>query len=105
MTKEDVKDKVINYALGQKINDGINTLDNLINKIFDEHEKEKEHWVLHCDGLVSAHKHQCEAYEKQLKAKEKEIKMLHNLIQKQHVSQPIKMRVCEQCGKELGGVK
>lgn len=32
---------------------------------------------------------------------EKEIKMLRELIQKQHLSQPIKMLVCEQCGKEL----
>lgn len=36
---------------------------------------------------------------------EKENKSLHEHIQKQHVSQPIKMFVCEQCGKELGGAK
>lgn len=52
----------------------------LINKIFDEHEA-------------------------QMKSKEKEIAMLHNLIQRQHVSQPIKMLVCERCGKDLGGGK
>lgn len=55
---------------------------NLIDKIFDEHEKEKEHWILHCDGLVSAHKHQCEAYEAQLKAKNKEIERLKELIRR-----------------------
>ena len=67
MTREEAKDKVVNYALGLKVNDGINTMEELIDAIFDEHEKEKEHWVLHCDGLVSAHKHQCEVYEAQLR--------------------------------------
>lgn len=43
----------------------------------------------------------CWGYVQQLKAKEKELAMLHEHIQKQHVAQPIKMLVCEQCGKEL----
>ena len=38
MTREEAKDIVFNYALGQKINDGINTLDEIIDQIFDEHE-------------------------------------------------------------------
>lgn len=40
MTREEAKDIVFNYALGQKINDGINTLDEIIDQIFDEHEVE-----------------------------------------------------------------
>lgn len=40
MTKDEAKDKVINYALGLKVNDGINTMEELIDKIFDEHEAE-----------------------------------------------------------------
>jgi hypothetical protein len=35
MTREEAKDIVFNYALGQKINDGINTLDEIIDQIFD----------------------------------------------------------------------
>ena len=38
MTREDAKNSVLNYALGMKINNGINSMENLINKIFDEHE-------------------------------------------------------------------
>ena len=43
----------------------------------------------------------CWGYIEQLKAKEKEIAILHELIQKQHVTQKIKILVCERCGKEL----
>lgn len=35
MTREEAKDIVFNYALEQKINDGINTLDEIIDQIFD----------------------------------------------------------------------
>lgn len=38
MTRDEAKDIVFNYALGQKINDGINTLDDIIDQIFDDHE-------------------------------------------------------------------
>lgn len=40
MTREEAKDIVFNYALGQKINDGINTLDEIIDQIFDYFENE-----------------------------------------------------------------
>ena len=56
MTKEEAKDTVINYALGQKINNSINTMENLIDKIFDEHEA-------------------------QLKAKDEEIELLKQCVE------------------------
>jgi hypothetical protein len=40
MTREEAKDIVFKYALGQKINDGINTLDEIIDQIFDYFENE-----------------------------------------------------------------
>ena len=40
MTREEAKDICFNYALGQKINDGINTLDEIIDQIFDDFEQQ-----------------------------------------------------------------
>lgn len=108
MKREEAKNIVINYALGQKINNGINTMENLIDKIFDEHEAQlKQAYAEAEHDQRNSAMSQKEALSliKQLKAKEKEIAMLQNLIQTQHVLQPIKMLVCEQCGKELGGAK
>ena len=38
-----------------------------IDKIFDEHEQDREDWIVQGDQLVAMHKHQCEAYEAQLR--------------------------------------
>lgn len=79
MTREEAKDKAVIDAIDYFANNNkekLKMLQKHIDVIFDEHEKEKEHWVLHCDGLVSAHKHQCEAYEAQIKTKDEHIKKL-----------------------------
>lgn len=57
MTREEAKDIVFNYALGQKINDGINTLDEIIDKIFDDHEadiKDKDKEIERLESRVYA---------------------------------------------------
>ncbi|MDY0292839.1 MAG: hypothetical protein RBR02_10960 [Desulfuromonadaceae bacterium] len=65
ITREEAKDVVLGYALGLKTNDGINTMEELIDKIFNSLELqwidvkqalpkisnfEETHWVLICDS-------------------------------------------------------
>ena len=53
--------------------------DKIINKIYNDHEKNREEWIIQGDQLVSAHKHQCMAYEAQLKAKDELLDKLHKV--------------------------
>ena len=57
MTREEAKDIVFNYALGQKINDGINTLDEIIDQIFDyfgEQLQDKDDEIERLFGLIKS---------------------------------------------------
>jgi hypothetical protein len=89
MTREEAKDIVFNYALGQKINDGINTLDEIIDKIFDDHEKELKQAYI--DGsnsnnkLIHFYLHKIEAQ--------------HKMIETMYLEKGITF--CAKCSKEL----
>ena len=91
MTKEEAKDKVINYALGQKTNDGINTMEELVDKIFDEYEAGlRDLHAQYADAIIGKKELVDNVFKltEQLKAKDKRIVELEEAM---------KPKTCEGC--------
>ena len=80
MTREEALEKLSSIEINEGdwvIGYHLVSTEELIEKIYNDHEKNREEWIIQGDQLVSAHKHECMAYEAQLKAQEELLNKLH----------------------------
>ena len=81
MTREQAKSKIrMSVTVNRLHIDSLKNSDNVIDRIFDEHETAIEILMKANEEEISRHFNECEKHEAQLKAKDEEIERLEALV-------------------------